>query len=487
MDYLESSISLMDEPTKKSFRAYLQRVKLSERTLQLFDLISSNPETDGPTLAQKLYKPINLNAYHSLRKSLLAQIEEFVTLREITNTEHNPQRVLSMAKYFLENNDRESSTSYLKKAALLAEKNHDYQMLDAIYLLQIDKAHELQIDPELVIEKWGQNKSKLVLQQRLSVANSILRKKLSEARKSGTTLDPQEITDEVLQLFDLRGDEALIAEFMLKAVQMIRSAVVSSKDYSRFEPFIRRVYQQLESAGAFTKQNENTRQQFIYMIAHTFYRTRKLKESNALLESISNYSNTLKSRFVQLNAAVLSFSGNNERGIEILRSALKSTDTRFTIEDRLNMRLNLVVFYFQSEEFKKANVEMLLINHSDTWLEKRMGKEWRFKKSMIDVILQCELGNTDLAFSRIKNMEKYFAGFFQHPAYQRALIFMRFVKTIIEQPERVAAPEFAIEVDKANMAWPDYKEDTQAITFFCWLKSKMIRRPYYEVLLQAMN
>jgi hypothetical protein len=151
------------------------------------------------------------------------------------------------------------------------------------------------------------------------------------------------------------------------------------------------------------------------------------------------------------------------------------------------MRLNLVVFYFQSEEFKKANVEMLLINHSDTWLEKRMGKEWRFKKSMIDVILQCELGNTDLAFSRIKSMEKYFAGFFQHPAYQRALIFMQFVKTIIEQPERVAIPEFAIEVEKANMAWPDYKEDTQAITFFCWLKSKMIRQPYYEVLLQAMN
>ena len=58
---------------------------------------------------------------------------------------------------------------------------------------------------------------------------------------------------------------------------------------------------------------------------------------------------------------------------------------------------------------------------------------------------------------------------------------------LLANPEKATTPEFAKEVELANMAWPDNKEDTQAITFFCWLKSKMIRRPYYEVLIEAVN
>jgi hypothetical protein len=116
-----------------------------------------------------------------------------------------------------------------------------------------------------------------------------------------------------------------------------------------------------------------------------------------------------------------------------------------------------------------------------------MGKEWRFKKNMIEVIVHYELGNIDTAWNRINNMERYFEEFFKHPAYQRARIFMKFIKVLIANPERATAADFAKEVAQANMAWPDHKEDTQAMTFFCWLKSKMIRKPYYEVLLQAMN
>lgn len=487
MDHLETALASMDESMIKGLKTYLLRVKGSERTTKLMDLLRSRPESSGPELAALLYQPVNLNAYHSLRKSLMAQVEEFIALRQIIREGNNPNRVLAISQFFIENNDISAAAAFIKKATTLAEKNRDYTMLGSLLLLQIERAHELQLDPQQLIQRWEQNRNKRALQEKLIVAQSLLKRRLSDARKAGTILRPEEIVDEVFKTFNLKAEEALDAGFTLSITQMIRSAVVSSKEYSRFEPFVTRTFQRLEQAGAFGKQNEHVRQQFVYIIAHTYYRTRQLHETIKWLDRIQEPLPTVHSRFFQLRAATLSFSGHNDQGIEMLSAALKSKDARFSIEDRLNMRLNLVVFHFQSQEFKKANVEMLRINHSDAWIEKKMGKEWRFKRSMIDVILQYELGNTEQAFGKIKVMEKYFAGFFQHPAYQRALIFMRFVKTIIEHPERVRLPEFAEEVDQANMAWPDHKEDTQAITFFCWLKSRMINQPYYDVLLQAMN
>lgn len=487
MDHLETALAAMDESMIKGLKTYLLRVKGSERTTKLMDLLRARPESSGPELAALLYKPVNLNAYHSLRKSLMAQVEEFIALRQIIREGNNPNRVLAISQFFIENNDIKAAAAFIKKATVLAEKNRDYTMLDSLLLLQIERAHELHLDPNQLIHRWEQNRSKRAMHEKLIVAQSLLKRRLADARKAGTILRPEEIVEEVFKSFNLKTEEAMDASFALSVTLMIRSAVVSSKEYSRFEPFVIRIYNRLIKAEAFGKQNEMVRQQFIYIIAHTYYRTRQLAETIKWLDTVEHPLPAVYSRFIQLRAATLSFSGHNDQGIEILSTALKTKDARFSLEDRLNMRLNLVVFHFQSQEFKKANVEMLRINHSDAWIEKKMGKEWRFKRSMIDVILQYELGNTEQAFGKIKVMEKYFAGFFQHPAYSRALIFMRFVKTIIEHPEKVRIPAFAEEVDQANMAWPDHKEDTQAITFFCWLKSRMINKPYYEVLLQAMQ
>jgi hypothetical protein len=66
-------------------------------------------------------------------------------------------------------------------------------------------------------------------------------------------------------------------------------------------------------------------------------------------------------------------------------------------------------------------------------------------------------------------------------------VFLKFIRRMITNPELVATPAFAEEVKEASLGWPGEKEDIQAITFFCWLKSKMLRRNYYEVLLEAMQ
>ena len=106
---------------------------------------------------------------------------------------------------------------------------------------------------------------------------------------------------------------------------------------------------------------------------------------------------------------------------------------------------------------------------------------------MIELIVQVELGNSEIALARVKRLERGFSEFLQHPIYQRASLFIRFIKEMILRPERATTEAFAKEVDAANMGLPQHQEDIQAITFFCWLKAKMLNKDYYEVLLEAMN
>ena len=116
-----------------------------------------------------------------------------------------------------------------------------------------------------------------------------------------------------------------------------------------------------------------------------------------------------------------------------------------------------------------------------------MGVEWRFKKNMIEVITQIELRHEDIALSKILSIEKHFALFFQQAAYARARIFLSFIKRLVNQPEIISSQSFAEEVINAQLAWPEEKEDLQAITFFAWLKAKMKKRNYYETLVEVMK
>jgi hypothetical protein len=149
--------------------------------------------------------------------------------------------------------------------------------------------------------------------------------------------------------------------------------------------------------------------------------------------------------------------------------------------------LNLAVYYFQKEDFKMCNKTLYQIQNTDNWLQKKKGKEWVLRKNLIEVITQYELGNVDIALNRIKSFKKTHEKLLQLSMYQRVHTFLGFVEDIIKNPEKVSQPEYLEHVDQTLDRWPIQREDIQAMAFYCWLKSKMQKRKYYEVLIEAMQ
>ncbi|MFN6378648.1 MAG: hypothetical protein ACK4WD_05195, partial [Flavobacteriales bacterium] len=127
MDFLENCIQLMSPEEVKTFRIFIRSIKGADKKLQLFDLILKN-KSDAD-LAETLYKPVNRNAYHSLRKSLVTSLEEFFAHRSIITDEDNPSRTIAMGLFFLENGDDQGAARFFQRAATLAEKRRDYALL----------------------------------------------------------------------------------------------------------------------------------------------------------------------------------------------------------------------------------------------------------------------------------------------------------------------------------------------------------------------
>lgn len=497
MDNLEKVITSMTKKDADSFVSFLQEQKLARKDLMLFRLLSADIDIPPERIIKAIYGRSNSNAYHSLRKRLLNQLTSFFLRQSVSGEPDDLNLALSalrIGRQMLIKNIPTVAAYYLKRAEVLAIRNQQPDVLDRIYNFQISHSEELNISVEEVAEKWQQNTIQLQKHQKLNIAYAIIRKQLAAARSEGTTLDPEVVINSVFNDFAISAEEANNAAFMHRVVSMARSAIISTKDYYRFEPFLLRIYSGLRRVNAFGKKDAEFELGFIFMIVHVFYRNRKFDEMRNWLEKMcavmpmrdfrhSEY----YTKYIALSAALSGFTGHNEDAIGLVKSTLQDRSLRIPLTEKLNFQLNLSVFYFQSGEFKKSNKTLIDIAHSDKWLESKMGKEWRFKKNLIEVIVQCELGNYEIALRQLNSIQKYYSQFFKHPIYVRAQLFIGFIRKLILNPEIATAADFASEVENAGMAWPSEKEDIQAITFFCWLKSKMTGRRYYDVLVESIN
>jgi hypothetical protein len=491
MDTLQVAIQGLDQDERRDFRIFIerQRSRKNRKDLLLFEILREEIPQKPRAIASRLHTPVNMNAYH---------VQAFITLKMMDHDDSpstNIAGMLAVAKHLLAKNKAEVAAKYLHKAAQLAESNDVFDQLDNILNLQIRYAQELKLDAHELIRRWNDHREKAELEERVNMAYCLIRQKLDDVKAGADEEDLQTLVTQSLN--ELQIDEKAISRpaLMYTIVAMTRSAIISSKSYHLFEPYVIQSYEQVLSSGEFKRKDHSYELWFLYMISHALYRNRKFEKALFYLEkfriAIDNYGGSFFNRFypkyVMLKASLLSFTEENKSAILLLESSLKGSAIKMSMGDRLNMIINLTVYQFQGENYRQANRTLINIGHTDLWLEQKMGKEWRFKKNLIEIILQIELGNTEIALTRIKTAERYFKNFLGHAAYQRAAVFLRFIKVVIERPEEVTTPEFEKIVDGVIERLPGDKEDIQAMTFYCWLKSKMLKQPYYPTLIETIT
>jgi hypothetical protein len=499
MDKLQEIINTLTEDDKREFRIFInrQKSKKERKDLDLFELIGE--QLDAKEIQQKLYKTPNKVAYHTLRKRLLKHLTDFIVLKQIdtdTTAASSISGLITLASYLFNNQSNELAWRFLIKAEHTAIENEQYELLNNIYQLQIDScANEFAPDINEIYAKWKNNKVLVNENERVNIAYNYIKKELNEVILKGKDKNANELVTELLEKHGLKDTVFKRPEILYKVLELTRKVMFSKKDFYNFEPYIINMYQELIAKHGFSKKNHYYKIHILYMIAHILYRNRKFNESNTylnqMLESMLAYNKSFYKQFypkhLMLSAANFLFLNQNEKSIDLLESIKTATFNKLTTEDQLNIKMNLSIYLGYANEFKKCNYILQTLNHSDNWLIKKMGIEWVLKKNMIEIMVQYEMDNHEIALNKIRSFERTFSELFTHPLYARSNQFIQTLKAILNDSHLLTNKDFKEKVKTTLVKTPSEQEDLQAMSYYAWLKAKMTNKEPYTVLLDIAN
>jgi hypothetical protein len=499
MDDLKTTLETLNEEDRRELGIFIQRQKKkkSRKDLDLYKMLLQEKHYKPEQLIDRLYpEDPNPVAYYALRKRLTRHLTDFIMLKrmeEDSTAAATIMGLLSLARYLFDARVERLAWSYLAKAEKLAAANEQYDLLNTIYNLQIEKSDSAYAeDLGQIIARRNQNKIAADEDERANIASSIITQRLQAVRRQGRDLHFDKIIQEVLQLYNLTEAVSKRPSLLYKLMSIARSAVLARKDFLSFEPYIISQYQETERKHGFIKAHQYYKLSLLYMIAHVLYRNKKFGESVHYLAELNNcltgegksHYATFYPRYIFLMVANLVFLRCNDEAVALMEKLLYKSKVNLSQRDLLTAQLGLSFNYFAQGAFGKANRLLLGIKRSDKWLESTMGREWVLKKKMGELILQYELGNEDLVLNRIRAFERTFKDLLQEDAYHNVKQYLQLIKHMVDQPAAVAGAVFFEKVEQSLEFDSFENTDIQAMSFYAWLKSKMLHRPYYDVLLE---
>jgi hypothetical protein len=498
MDKLKMLVDTMKKTEVKDFRTFIQSPrKLDKRKdLELFDLLTQDSEVEN--LELRLYGKNKREAYHAVRKRLLKRLIDFIVVARIeedTTAASSVMGYMSLAEYLFERGVDGLAWSYLKSAEELALANEQYSLLNSIYLKQIEHVQlEASEDVNDIIEKKEKIKALADEDERATIAYSLIRKELMHVVVDGREPDFEGIIKLVLTSYNLTNAIITRPKILFNILSISRSAILAKKDFYNFEPYLIARYQSAKREFGFSKNSHFYKLSILYMIAHVLYRNKKFTESLEYLDEMKSdlyaYNESqialFYPKYILLVAASTCYLGHLDEAIGLLENELEDRKY-FSSKELIKLQINLGLYKFFKKDFRFALRLNSTLGHSEKWYEKNLGKEWVFKKGIMEIIALVEAGNYEIAMNRMRSIERSYSQLFSNPLHQRTKSYLQLMKKFIQDPANFNLEEVGEIIEKNLTTVPAKEEDLQAMTFYAWLKSKLLKRDFYQVLLEMVN
>ncbi|MFL5731473.1 MAG: hypothetical protein ACJ75J_18430 [Cytophagaceae bacterium] len=501
MDHLAEIIHTFSKEDKKKFRIFLNRYrkKDSRKDLDLFILLAEGNEKSGKEILGQLYAgDNNTEAYHATRKRLLKQLVDFTSLKTKGNADMNSHilSLITISEYLFAKNREEAGWHFIVQAEKLAQKSAHYELLNAIFSIQIERSQsEFAPDLKEIMRKKRSCQELAIREDNANTANQLIRYELNSSLATGKEIDIGVVIRKVLKEYNLTNAVIQNPRLMYNLVAITRTAILAKKDFYSFEPYIIQRYQAIEKKNIFNQYNHFYKVNLLYMICHVLYRNKKFSQAleylrilhGNMLDYRKSHYYLLYPKYALLLSATYNYSNKNDKAISILEELLLNREIKLDKAQVLNINLNLALYYFQKEDYRRPSRLFLKMDTREKWILKNMGREWVLKKSLMECINHYELGNNDLVENKIRWIEKNFDDYFQRPAYKRALTFLSLLKKLTIDPGIAHTREFRMLVEGSFKFIDVMQEDLQAIAFFAWLKSKILKKKFYPVLLEIVS
>lgn len=494
---IEQLIKSFSTEDCKKFISFLQKKnrRTDVKNVVLFKLLYKE-ELNSEEICKQLYpKALKKDAYHALRKRLYESVINFLASENLE--EENTDKVavikyILVAKSFLQQKQFSLGFSILNKATVIAKEYQLYAYLNEIYHVKIEYADmNLQEPLDELIHQFKENQQLYILEEELNIVYAKIKDILRKISNEGAVIDFQKIVLGILNEQQITIDSMMSFKSLYKLLTIASISAFVTKDYLQVESFMLEMY-------ALLKEHPNKEKgrfyhiQVLYMIANTLFRTKQFEKSMEFLalmkyEILQNrraYHRLFMLKYELLYALNLNYTKKQDLAIEHFESILKKKHS--DVITVLDIQLSLVVFYAQSNEFSKAYKLLSKLRHTDAWYTEKVGKEWVIKKSLIELLLLVELDYLDLFESRFLRFKRQFGAYLKEIGQERVLIFLQYVDAYYRKPTTITTEDFFDKVEN-SFEWVGPKqEDIFVMSFYAWLKSKMIEEPLYKVTLDLI-
>lgn len=434
MSVIDHIILHLDGYERADFLGYAERQPRNTREVELIRLLFHEPPLSTAEIKATLYpseKPdgsYKRDAYNALRKKVLARLVEWMMVREADAEELNNHgralALISAAHKLALRNANEAAFHLLEQAERLAAAGRHYEVLDVVYSALIYNALELQQNASVLLTKATANRIRADRMRFLQTIYVYQKQRILEAKQQGRALDPQLAIRRIFKEVLVSVEDANDPAFMHLLCRIVRSAMGAGKDYTVFGSFVERVYKGFKNKNLLRPEDEALEVDYIYMCAHAAYRNKQFAKAEDYCQRFLNLAgkhaarrSPLYPRYVALRASIATMSGRNAEAIDILEQALKNRHQGTEHTEWLNNQLNLVVYYFQAANYRKANRTLQQLDHDREVHRTKMGMEWCFKKELIELIVHYELGNAERSLKMCDAILKDYKGMLDQSLY----------------------------------------------------------------------
>jgi len=232
--------------------------------------------------------------------------------------------------------------------------------------------------------------------------------------------------------------------------------------------------------------------ELLYGMSNIYFRKKNAEKSMFYLEQMhvqlqrlnGKYEKLWRSRYTNLLALNLNFSRSWIQAIQLLEETLLNTNPGNS--EHALLSISLCMINFQQGNLKEVKRIINPMTKTDGWYLKQMGNEWLFNIKAIEVLLHFDLGNDQLAESKILSFQRKYANHFKKDKNNPLWPFLILVKSVLYTPDEIQTEAFIQKVE-ASIPWRGEEEDFFNMCFYGWLKVKMTKQAIYEVTLDLLN
>ena len=490
MDLIKEITLTLSENDKKEFESFLTRKRpgANRKDLEVFrDLFAAY---NGNKKNKNSY--LGSPNYHAIRKRLSKELTNFLILKKSISErkENKREGIILMILYFIERKKYQVAWELITKEESKAELYNNLNLKIQRLKLSILPYFNQELFPEI-------KKKMLNLQYKQSQIDEFqlyfiqIKNDLKQKIAQGNVESPTAIIQDALAQYQNIKSETNNPTIHLKVIEMIRAEYILNRKFKIFAEVVQKYYNDFSNEAFDDLMYINTYAQIEYIMSYTFLNTRNFAKSLFhlnQLESLMNQSDTVRLNFMGKRMAISSFINVFDykitNAIEETEYFLAHEINKITIQENLNLSLNLSGYYIIVGDYSKATKILNFMSESDKYYQKEMGREWLIRKEMILAIVQTSLGNTEYSLKIMRGIEVKHKDMLEAEQYGMVKHFIDTVRTYIKTPYEADQNALLKFENKIELNKERTFRDPRLIIFYAWMRSRYVKKDAYEILME---